>query len=99
MKESVLEFGSSIPPLQSDGGALVYDPADNAAILSNFFDRKQSREVVDCPVSCHRRTKLNIFAVKLVCCFQCLVLMGELNRLNNFLFILGISSFLVLGSA
>ena len=40
MKESVLGVGSTIPPLLSDGGALVSDPAGKAALLSNFFDGK-----------------------------------------------------------
>ena len=58
MKESVLGVGSSIPPIQSDGGTLVSDPVANAALLSNFFDRKQSRDVIDCPASFHRMFKL-----------------------------------------
>ena len=64
LKESVLGIGSSIPSLQSDGGALVSDPAGKAAQLSNFFDGKQSRNVVGCPVSCHRRPKLCTFAFR-----------------------------------
>ena len=52
--------GSSISPLQSDGGALVSDPAGNAALLSSFFDRKQSRDV-DCPASWNHRFKLCTF--------------------------------------
>ena len=64
MKELVLGVGSSIPPLQSDGGAHVSDPAGKAALLSNFFDVKQSGDVVGCPVSCHRRPKLCTFAFR-----------------------------------
>ena len=48
LKESVLEVGSSIPPLQSDGGTLVSDPAGKACLLSNLFDRKQFRDVYAC---------------------------------------------------
>ena len=40
------------------------DPAGKAALLSNFFDGKQSRDVVGCPVSCHRRPKLCTFAFR-----------------------------------
>ena len=58
MKESVLGVGSSIPPLQTDGGALVSDPAGKAVLLSSYFDGKQSKDDVDCPASCHRRSKL-----------------------------------------
>ena len=38
LKESIQRICSSIPPLQSDDGALVSDPAGKAALLSNFFD-------------------------------------------------------------
>ena len=62
MKESVLGVGSSIHPLQFYGGALVSDPAGKAALLRNFFDGKQSMDVVDCSASCHRRPKLCSFA-------------------------------------
>ena len=37
LKESVLGVGSSIPPLQSDSGALVSDPAGKAALLNIFL--------------------------------------------------------------
>ena len=40
LKESVLGVDSSIPPLQSDGGALVSDPAGKTAFLSSVFDGK-----------------------------------------------------------
>ena len=33
----ILRVGSSIPPLQSDGGALESDPDGKAALLSNFL--------------------------------------------------------------
>ena len=34
---SIMGVGSSIPPLHSDGGALVFDPADKDAHLNNFL--------------------------------------------------------------
>ena len=64
MKESVFGVCSSIPPMQSVGGALVSDPAGKAALLSNYFDGKQSRDVVGCSASCHRRPKLCTFAFR-----------------------------------
>ena len=64
MKDSVLGVGSCIPPMQSDGGALVSDPSGKAALLSNSFDGKQSRDVVGCPAYCHRRPKLCTFAFR-----------------------------------
>ena len=62
MKELFLGVGSSIPPLQSDVGALVSDPAGKAALLINFLDGKQFKDVVDCPASSHSRSKLCTFA-------------------------------------
>ena len=56
--------GSSIPSLQSDGCALVSDPAGKATLLSNFFDWKQSRDVVGCLAFCHRCPKLCTFAFR-----------------------------------
>ena len=64
MNESVLGVGSSIPPLQSGGGALVSDPAGKAALSSNFVDGKQSKDVVDFPVSIHSSTKFYTFAFR-----------------------------------
>ena len=32
--------------------------------LNNIFDEKQSRDVVDCPASCYRRSKLCTFAFR-----------------------------------
>ena len=58
MKESFLGIGSYNPLLQSDGGTRVFDPASKAAPLSNFFDGKLSRDVVDYPDSCHRRSMI-----------------------------------------
>ena len=41
-----VSFGSwLIHPLQSDGGALVFDPSRKAALLNIFFDEKQFRDV------------------------------------------------------
>ena len=61
MEVSVLRVGSSIPQLQSDGGALGSDPAFKAALFSDFLDVKLFRDVVCCPASCHRRHKLCTF--------------------------------------
>ena len=82
MKESVPGVGSSAPPLQSDEGALVSDPYGKAALLSNFFDGKRFRDVVDCPASCHRMSKLRIFAFRSNDVRQ---LLSELIRWNFFL--------------
>ena len=76
MKKSVLGVGSSIPLLQSDGGALDSDPAGKAALLSRFYDRKQSRDVVNCPASYHRRPKFCTFACR---SSEVLLLLSELD--------------------
>ena len=62
MKRSVLGFGSSIPLLQTDGVALGSDPACMAALLINFFEGKQSRDLANRSASCHHRAKLRTFA-------------------------------------
>ena len=54
LNDSVLGVGLSIPPL----------PAGKAALLSNFSNGKQSREVDDCPASCHSRSKVRTFAFR-----------------------------------
>ena len=50
--------------MQSDGGALVSDPAGKATLLINFFEGKQSRDIANRPASCHHRAKLRTFAFK-----------------------------------
>ena len=37
LKELILGVNSSIPPLQSDGGALMSDPDGSAALLAAFL--------------------------------------------------------------
>ena len=64
LQESVLEFGSFIHPLQSVGGAIVSDSTGKTAVLNPLFDGNQSRFAVDCPVSCHCSSKLDIFAFR-----------------------------------
>ena len=39
----------------------MFDPVIKATLMSNL---KQSRDVVDCPVFCHRRTKLDTFSFR-----------------------------------
>ena len=38
---------SDIPPRFWPGGALVFDPAGKAELLSTWFDSKQSRDIVE----------------------------------------------------
>ena len=46
---------SDIPPFCLPGGALVSDLAGKAELLSTWFDRKQSRDIVELPQTCHPR--------------------------------------------
>ena len=56
-------FGSSLslPPLVSEGGGLVCESFDKADLLSDHFDRKQSREAVDLPLTRHSSPSLTTF--------------------------------------
>ena len=55
LKGHVFGAESDISPLCSPGGALVSDPAGKAELLSNGFDSKQSRDIVELPQTCHPR--------------------------------------------
>ena len=43
----------SLPPLVVGGCGLVCKSVDTADLLSDNFDSKQSRELVDLPFTCH----------------------------------------------
>ena len=49
LKSAVFGSRSSLPPLISEGGGLVYESVSKADLLSDHFDSKQSREAVDLP--------------------------------------------------
>ena len=51
-----------MPPLISEGGGLVCESVGKADLLSDHFDSKQSREVVDLPLTCHPSPSLTTFA-------------------------------------
>ena len=55
LKGHVYGAESDIPPLCSPGGALVSDLVEKAELLSTWFDRKQSRDFVELPQTCHPR--------------------------------------------
>ena len=64
LKSAVLGSSSSLPPLVSDGGGLVCESVGKADLLSYHFDSKQSREVVDLPLTCHPSPSLTTFAFR-----------------------------------
>ena len=60
------EFGLSslLPPLVGGGGGLVCESGGKADLLSGHFDRKQSRESVDLPFTCHPSPRLTTFTLR-----------------------------------
>ena len=59
-------FGSSslLPQLVTEGGGLVCELFGNADLLSDHFDRKQSREAVDLPLTCHLSPSFTTFVFR-----------------------------------
>ena len=53
LKSAVFGSSSSFPPLVDEGGGLVCESVVKADPLSDHFDKKQSREAVDLPLTCH----------------------------------------------
>ena len=53
-----------MPPLISEGSGLVCELVGKADLLSDYFDSKQSREVVDLPLTCHLSPSLSTFAFR-----------------------------------
>ena len=61
LKSAVFGSSSSLPPLVREGGGLVCGRAD---LLSDHFDRKQPREAVDLPLTCHSSPSFTTFAFR-----------------------------------
>ena len=55
LKGHVFGAESDVPPLCSPGCAVVSDPMGKAKLLSAWFDSKQSRDIVELPLTCHPR--------------------------------------------
>ena len=55
---------SSLPPLIGASGGLVCELVGKADMLSANFDRKQSRDPVDLPSTCHSSPSLTTFAFR-----------------------------------
>ena len=64
LKSAVFGSSSSLPPLVSEGGALVCESVGKADLLSDHFDSQQSKEAVDLPFTCHPSPSLTTFAFK-----------------------------------
>ena len=53
LKSVVFGSSSSLPLLVSEGDEQVCESVGKADLLSDHFDRKQFREAVDPPLTCH----------------------------------------------
>ena len=62
LKSAVFGSSSSLPPLVREGGGLVCESVGKADLLSDHFDSKQSREVVDLQLTCYSSPSLTTFA-------------------------------------
>ena len=62
LKSAVFGTNSSLPPLVSEGGGLVYESIGKADLLSDHFE--QSSEAVDLPLTCHPSPSLTTFAFR-----------------------------------
>ena len=64
LKSAVFGSSSSLPPLVREGGGLVCASVGMADLLSDHFDSKQSREVVNLPLTGHLSPSLTTFAFR-----------------------------------
>ena len=64
LKAAVFGSSSSLPSLVSEGGGLVCGTVCKVDLLSDHFDSKQSREVVDLPRTFHPSRSLITFAFR-----------------------------------
>ena len=64
LKSAVLGTRSSLPPFVSEGGELVCESVGKADMLSDHFDRKQSKEAVDLQLTCHPSPSITTFTFR-----------------------------------
>ena len=64
LKSAVFGSSSSLPPLVSEGGGLVFESVCKADLLSDHFGIKQSREAVDLLLTCHPSPSLTTFVFR-----------------------------------
>ena len=63
-KSQVFASSSSLPTLVSGGGGQVCESVGKVDPLSDHFNRKQSRESVDLPLTCHPSPNLTTIAFR-----------------------------------
>ena len=64
LKSAVFGSSSSLPLLVRKGGGLVCESVGKADLLLDHFYSKQSREVVELPLTCHPSASLTTFAFR-----------------------------------
>ena len=64
LKSALFGTSSSLPPLVNERGGLVSRSVGKADLLSDKFDRKQSRAAVDLLLTCHPSPSLTTFAFR-----------------------------------
>ncbi|KAI3381869.1 hypothetical protein SNEBB_010891 [Seison nebaliae] len=64
LKTSVFGSSSLIPALLSSDGALVANSKDKAELLLSHFEAKQSRNIVNTPLTCHPEPSFTKFAFR-----------------------------------
>ena len=63
LKETLFGKSSDTPPILSNG-EMISHPQQKAELLSQYFDGKQSRDVINLPPTCHPSPKLTSLAFK-----------------------------------
>ena len=64
LKETLFGKASDTPPISNCDGELVSHPQQKAELLSQHFDSKQSRAVINLPSTCHPCPQLTSLAFK-----------------------------------
>ena len=86
LKSAVFGLSSSLPPLVSEGGGLVFESVGKAD-LSDHFDSKQSREAVDHSLTFNQSPRLTTFPFRsseVTCLLSDLVPYGGSDPLGMF---------------
>ena len=64
LKSEVFGLSSTLPPLVGGGGELVYESVGMAELLSEHFDGKRSKALVDLPLTCHPSSRLTMLSLQ-----------------------------------
>ena len=78
LKSATLGTKPSIPPLNTSTGVLESDPKKKAKLLKDSFSAKQSRNVLNLPLTCHPKPAFCRFA------FRSKLVFNLLNQLDSY---------------